>query len=134
MGNFFENIVKAAGEDGKLGDIINVATQGGSIGDIVNAATGNESLGDIIDSVKNLKGKKEDVEEEVIDEEAVEEEEVVEEEVECEEPVEEETEGEEAQEKGGFGAILGSILQGDNLGKLAKGVISIIGLAGGAAK
>ena len=133
MGNFFENIVKAAGEDGKLGDIINVATQGGSIGDIVNAATGNESLGDIIDSVKNLKGKKEDVEEEVLDEETVEEE-VVEEEVECEEPVEEEAEGEEAQEKGGFGAILGSILQGDNLGKLAKGVISIIGLAGGAAK
>ena len=121
MGNFFENIVKAAGEDGKLGDIINVATQGGSIG-----------ANDKADALYGV--KQEDVEEEVLDEETVEEEEVVEDEVECEEPVEEETEGEEAQEKGGFGAILGSILQGDNLGKLAKGVISIIGLAGGAAK
>lgn len=133
---FFESIIKIAGEDGKLGDIVKTVTEGGSVGDLINVATDNGSIGDLIKKV----AKKNADEEEVYDDSECTEEEVDEEEEyddsECTEDSgedgEEVEEDEEASSKKGFGDILGSILKNQDLGEIAKSVIGIIGLAGGA--
>lgn len=129
MGNFLENIIKAASEGGTLNEIVKTAADGGSLGDIINVATDNESVGDLIKKVAKSKEREDRDDEDVVEEETYGETEVEDE----EEYVEEET-GMEEVSNGGFGSVIGGMLKNVDLGELAKGVISVIGLAGGALK
>lgn len=127
-----------------MGDIINEAAQGGTLGTIVDAMTRRKKKAaddEEIEDEELVDGDQdaETAEEEVDSEGEENDDEATEDEAECdgesEEGEEEDVAPEDADgsgKSGGFGSVLGSILSGGNLGNLAKGVISIIGLAGSA--